>query len=305
MGIAKYSLDMARPLRIEFPGANYHITSRGNTKRSIFIDDRDRRCFLSVLAHATERSRWLVYAYCLMPNHYHLLIEIVDKSLSSGMRLLNGIYSQRFNRNHKRVGHLFQGRFKSIIVDKDSYLLELSRYIVLNPVRAGIASRPEDWKWSSYGAMTGKVPRPGFLHQRSILSLFSDDPREARQQYVEFVAAGLNKESPWEQLKGGLYLGDYQFVEEVGKLVGEKRKDKEIIRNERFCNRPALRTLMPHEVPRPIDSRTVEAVCTARDNHGYTLKEIADFLGVHNSTLTKAIRRTRHPACWPNPTLMT
>jgi hypothetical protein len=240
-----------------------------------------------------------------MPNHYHLLIEITDKSLSSGMRLLNGMYSQRFNRNHKRVGHLFQGRFKSIVVDKESYLLELSRYIVLNPVRAGIASRPQDWKWSSYGATMGKAPRPAFLCCRSILSLFSSDPRRARQQYADFVAAGLEMQSPWSRLKGGIYLGDDQFVKEVGELIGEKRQDKEIIRGERFCDRPALETLLPPDVPRPIDSNTVKAVCAARDMHGYSLKEIADFFGVHNSTLTKAIRRTRCAEDTPDPTLMT
>jgi len=284
---------MARPLRIEFPGANYHITSRGNARQKIFIDDRDRRCFLSVLSHVTERSRWLVYAYCLMPNHYHLLLEITDKSLSSGMRLLNGVYSQRFNKNHNRVGHLLQGRFKSIIVDKESYRLELCRYIVLNPVRAGIASSPGDWKWSSYRAMMGQDPRPTFLRTEPILSLFGSSLAKARQSYARFVAGGVGGRPPWEDLQGGIYLGDDQFVKQVGSLLNEKRENREIIRKERFGDRPALELLLPREKPRPIDAKIVEAVCTARDDYGYSLKEIADFLCVHSSTLTKAIQRIR------------
>ena len=276
-----------------FPGANYHITSRGNAKQTIFADDRDRRCFLSVLSHVTERSRWRVYAYCLMPNHYHLLLEITDRSLSSGMRLLNSIYSQRFNRNHKRVGHLLQGRFKSIVVDKESYQLELSRYIVLNPVRAGIASKPEDWKWSSYRAMMGQAPRPGFLRTEPILSLFDSNLTTARQLYARFVAGGISKDSPWAGLRGGVYLGDDRFVKQIGDLLNEKREDKEITRSERFSDRPTLESLLPHDTPRPIDVRTVESVCNARDTYGYSLKEIADFLCVHSSTLTKAIRRIR------------
>src|SRR4030042_5793823 len=129
---------MARPLRIEFPGAVYHVTSRGNARQTIFIDDEDRGGFLDLLSIVVERFNWICHAYCLMGNHYHLLIETPDGNLSKGMRELNGIYTQHFNRRHGRVGHVFQGRFKAILVEKDSYLLELCRYIVLNPVRAGI-----------------------------------------------------------------------------------------------------------------------------------------------------------------------
>jgi len=259
----------------------------------IFTDDRDRQCFLSVLSEVAERCRWLVYAYCLMPNHYHLLLEITDKNLSSGMRMLNGIYSQRFNKNHMRVGHLLQGRFKSIIVDKESYQLELCRYIVLNPVRAGIASTPEDWKWSSYRPMLGLAPRPGFLRIEPILALFSDSLIQARRLYARFVMGGIGKEPPWENLQGGAYLGDDGFVRQVGDLLGRKRWHKEFVKPERFSDRPKLDVLLPHETPRPIDAKTIEAVCLARDTYAYSMKDIADFLCVHSSTLTKAIRRFR------------
>ncbi len=141
---------MARPLRIEYPGALYHITARGNRKADIYLRSSDRYKFLEILEKTVGRYNWICHGYCLMNNHYHLLIETPDANLSKGMRQLNGIYTQYFNRVHDSVGHLFQGRFKSILVEKESYLLELCRYIVCNPVRANLCREPKDWKWSSY-----------------------------------------------------------------------------------------------------------------------------------------------------------
>ena len=135
---------MARPLRIEYPGAVYHITSRGNARGMIFDDDHGMEKFLKVLGTVVKNHRWLCHAYCLMGNHYHLLIETPEANLSRGMRQLNGIYTQSFNRRHGRCGHLFQGRYKAILVEKEKYLLALCRYIVLNPLAAGIMSSPED-----------------------------------------------------------------------------------------------------------------------------------------------------------------
>jgi len=143
---------MARPLRIEFPGAVYHVTSRDNTRAPIFIDDSDREDFLSILGSVVRRYNWLCHAYCLMGNHYHLIIETIEGNISRGMRQLNGVYTQKFNWKHARTGHIFQGRFKAILVEKESYLLEVSRYVVLNPVRANMVERPEAWRWSNYAA---------------------------------------------------------------------------------------------------------------------------------------------------------
>ena len=140
---------MVRPLRIEYPGAVYHLTSRGNARDPIFLDDADRYLFLDLLGDLVDRYNWLCHGYCLMDNHYHLLVETIDANLSTGMRQLNGIYTQKFNRQHDRVGHLFQGRYKAIVVEKESYLLELCRYIVLNPVRAKIVNNPGKYRWSS------------------------------------------------------------------------------------------------------------------------------------------------------------
>ena len=156
-----YGCHMARPLRIEYPGAVYHVTSRGNEKKPVFKDDADRENFLNTLQHVNNRYNWICHAYCLMTNHYHLLIETPDGNLSLGMRQLNGVYTQLFNKWHGRTGHLFQGRYKAILIQKDSHLLEVCRYVVLNPVRAKMIEKPEEWKWSSYLATAGKTkPHP-------------------------------------------------------------------------------------------------------------------------------------------------
>ncbi|MDX8409364.1 MAG: transposase [Mariprofundales bacterium] len=141
---------MARPLRVEFSGAIYHVTSRGNAQADIYLDDTDRADFLDTLANVIERFGWVCHAYCLMTNHYHLVIETPQANLAQAMRQLNGVYTQRFNRRHHRVGHIFQGRYKAILVEHDVYLLELGRYVVLNPVRAGMVEGARHWPWSSY-----------------------------------------------------------------------------------------------------------------------------------------------------------
>jgi REP element-mobilizing transposase RayT len=173
---------MARPLRIEFAGALYHVTSRGNRRADIFLDDEDRGRFLAGLRSVIERYRWLCSAYCLMDNHYHLLIETPAANLSQGMRQLNSVYTQAFNRRHGGVGHVLQGRYKAILVEADAYLLELARYIVLNPVRAGMVRGAGDWPWSSYratagdGAASGAGDQavPSWLALDKLLALFND-----------------------------------------------------------------------------------------------------------------------------------
>ena len=162
---------MSRPLRLEFPGALYHITSRGDGREDIYRTDGDRRLFLAVLADVCERFNWWGHAYCrLMTNHYHLLIETPDANLSKGMRQLNGVYTQRFDQVYGRCGHVFQGRYKAILVQKETYLKELARYIVLNPVRAQMVGEAQDWPWSSFRATTGEGPSPGWLRRDWLLS---------------------------------------------------------------------------------------------------------------------------------------
>jgi putative transposase len=190
---------MARALRIEYAGALYHVTSRGGRQEEIFTTDEDRLLFLSVLAAVCERFNWSVHAYCLMDNHYHLVVETPDGNLAKGMRQLNGVYTQRVNRAHGRVGHVFQGRYKAILVQKESYLLELARHVVLNPVRAGMVRSAKDWAWSSYRATAGQAQGFGWLQTQWILSAFSRRKGQAIERYRAFVAEGKNQPSPWEQ----------------------------------------------------------------------------------------------------------
>jgi len=280
---------MARPLRIEYPGAVYHITSRGNARQDIFLDDEDRRVFLELLSQTVERFNWLCHAYCLMDNHYHLLVETLAPTLSRGMRQLNGVYTQKFNRRHGRVGHLFQGRYKAILVEKESHLLELCRYVVLNPVRAGLVRWAGDWPWSSYRATAGLEEAPPFLNTDWVLAQFAGEGEKARRAYQEFVAQGLGK-SPWDALRGQVFLGSEEFLKSLPLPKGERLK--EVPQAQRLANRPALGEIFQN---RAVD----EAIALAYREYGYTLQEIAAHLGVHYSTVSRRLRRfeqrTREP----------
>jgi len=281
---------MARPLRLEFPGAVYHVTSRGNARQAIFLDKEDRESFLGVLSSVVRRFSWLCYAYCVMENHYQLLVETREGNLSLGMRQLNGVYTQAFNRRHKRVGHLFQGRYKAILVEKEAHLLELCRYVVLNPVRAGLAKRPEGWKGSSYRATAGGAKKPVFLEVDWVLSQFGRRRAEAKKGYLRYVLGGLQGESPWGRLKGQILLGTEDFL---GRLRGSLRgKDllKEVPRAQRYVNRPALVELFKEKRGRR-EKGTDERIYRAHVDHGYRMREIADHLGVHYATISRAIRR--------------
>lgn len=215
---------MARPLRLEFEGALYHVTSRGNRREAIYETPDDRDSYLEILGEVCEKYNWLCHAYCLMGNHYHLLIETPEANLSKGMRQLNGVYTQCSNKTHGRVGHVFQGRYKAILVEKEPYLLELARYIVLNPVRAGMVSSPSEWPWSSYRATAGEALPLDFLTTDWLLSVFGAKPGQARKAYVDFVNNAGAKSSPWDDLKGQVFLGSDQFFEHMlGHLDGPDR----------------------------------------------------------------------------------
>ena len=175
---------MSRPLRLELSGGLYHVTSRGDRREDIYLNDEDRIAWLDILGAVCKRFNWACHAWCQMSNHYHLVLETPEGNLSQGMRQLNGVYTQSVNRAHQRVGHVFQGRYKAILVEKDAYLLELSRYVVLNPVRAGMVKRPEQWAWSSYRAMLGQADRPAWLHTDWILGQFAARRSRAVEKYA-------------------------------------------------------------------------------------------------------------------------
>lgn len=227
---------MARPLRLEFAGALYHVTARGNAQANIFVDDVDRSQFLDLLGIEITQQGWRCFAYCLMDNHYHLLIETPEANLVAGMRHFNGVYTQRFNRRHSRAGHLFQGRYKSIVVDKESYGLELCRYLVLNPVRARMVKQPENWQWSSYCATAGKAPAPSWLEVGWLLGQFG--ARDPAGAYERFVHQGLGQGSPWAKLRGQIWLGNEAFLQRMERLV----QGKPVANVPRSQHRPARPT---------------------------------------------------------------
>jgi REP element-mobilizing transposase RayT len=182
---------MPSPPRPQSPGATYHVTTRGNRKQEIFSDDQDRLRFLQLLEHLVSGLDWRCHTYCLMTNHYHLLVETPRGNISEGMHYLNGVYAKWFNWRHEYEGHVFERRFRGGLVEGASHLLELTRYIVLNPVRAGLAGTAGTWRWSSYNATVGARRPPPFLTRSWVLSLFSDDPKRACELYAKFVADGV------------------------------------------------------------------------------------------------------------------
>ena len=203
---------MARPLRLEFAGALYHLTARGNARAEIFADNRDRELFLELLGKEILQQAWHCYADCLMGNHYHLLIGTPEPNLVAGMRRLNGVYTQAFNCRHGRVGHVFQGRYKSILVDKDSYGLELSRCIVLNPARAWMVKRAEGWLWSSYRSTVGLAA--AVLAGQEVGAWQPERQRPVRA-YKQFVEQGHGPSFTLAKLRAQIWLGNEAFLDRM------------------------------------------------------------------------------------------
>jgi len=285
---------MARPLRIEFPGAVYHLTARGNRRENIFFSDEDREGFLQILDRTVSRYKWICHAYCLMDNHYHLLIETPGANLSQGMRQLNGIYTQFANRRHQKTGHIFQGRFTSILVERDAHLLELCRYIVNNPVKAGRCKAPGDWPWSSYGPTAIGQSVPQFLTVDWILAQFSRQKEQARKKYRAFVLEGLvHAASPWEKVVGQVIFGSERFVEELRPYLAGDQHIGEIPRIQRVAGRPVLPELFS-SAERVDKTRRNKKIALAHLEFRYTLKEIADHLGIHYTTVSRVIARHLH-----------
>jgi REP element-mobilizing transposase RayT len=229
---------MSRPLRIEFPGAVFHVTSRGDRREPIYRDDGDRAAHLDVIARAMDRFDAQVLAYCLMGNHYHLVLYTRGPNLSRLMRHVNGVYTQAFNRRHGLVGHLFQGRFKAILVDRDAYLLALCRYVERNPVAAGLAAEPGDWRWSSCRAHVGAEPTPPWLDSAGLHAYVlgragppARDRQAAARRYAALVQqAQVADASFWQDhVQGQIFLGDEAFAESArGQVSARRREQREV-----------------------------------------------------------------------------
>jgi len=277
---------MARPLRIEYPGALYHVTSRGDRQEAIFDDDPDRAAFLNILGEVVSRFRWRCHAYCLMDNHYHLMIETPQGNLTKGMRQLNGVFTQWSNRRHRRSGHLFQGRYQAILIDRDAYFLELSRYIVLNPVRAAMVKHPRLWAWSSYGATIGTTPAPAWFTTDDLLAEFGNRRAGARRKYQEFVAEGMGAESIWKDLKGQIYLGDDDFVQQMREKLGERAEDVNIPRVQQRGAAPTLSAIRRQYKHRD------DVIRVAYATGSYSYQQIAKEFGVHFTTVGRIVRQS-------------
>ena len=231
---------MGRPLRIEYPGALYHITSRGNERKKIFIEDADKIKFLEILEDYHNRFNILIHGYVLMDNHYHLVVETPKGNLTKIMHGVNGRYTGSFNRKYRRSGHLFQGRYKGILVDKDAYLVQLSRYVHLNPVRAKIVERPEQYRWGSYPGYIGKSRECTWVEYPWILSTFGNDPKTAKKKYQQYTEDGLHTDigNPTKNLYGQIILGGEEFIEKIKDMLKGKPLSSEIVERKRLMENP-------------------------------------------------------------------
>lgn len=290
---------MARPLRIEYPGAFYHVTSRGNERKAVFKSRRDREQFITYLESATERYGAVIHVYCLMDNHYHLLVETPLGNLSKIMQHLNSAYTLYFNTKRKRVGHLFQGRYKAILVNADEYAKELSRYIHLNPVRAGMEQTPNEYEWSSSRYYTTKKKAPQWLERDFILSYFAKKPSTAMKKYRAFVKSGMDEESksPLSERLHSVILGSQEFVEEIkSSFLKDRQPDRELPDLKDIPERIGLA-----EIEKAVDRIVAPDKKLARQvklyfSHCYTglkLKEIGGHYGISESGVTQASRRVR------------
>ncbi len=236
---------MGRPLRIEFPGALYHITSRGNERKNIFHDDSDRLRFFEFLKDYHDRYGILLHSFVLMDNHYHLILETPKGNLLKVMHGINAGYTGYFNRKYERSGHLFQGRYKGILVEKSAYLLQLSRYLHMNPVRARIVKKPEQYRWSSYPSYIGKEKEHKWVKYSWILSTFGKGKEAAKRKYRKYVEESLDKgmENPLKNLYGKVILGSEEFIEKIKGMYKGKTVSKEILERKRL-----LTILSPEDV---------------------------------------------------------
>lgn len=276
---------MSRPLRIEFPGALYHVTSRGDRREPIFEDDDDRQALLRILAQSLERFDGCCLSYCLMPNHYHFVLETRRANLSRLLRQVNGVYTQRYNRRHDKVGHLFQGRFRAIVIDRDAYLLEVCRYVDLNPVRALLVRRPQDWRWSSYRAHVDLDARPAWLDSTALRQQFSRNKGVSGRRYAEFVAQGRGVRLWEEALRGQIYLGDERFMERMHSKSRNVRGAGEIPRAQRRGKTHPLQVYLSNRRGRD------EGIMRAYRDGGYTQTAIAKELGLSVSRVSRVIRQ--------------
>jgi putative transposase len=310
---------MARPLRIEFEHALYHVASRGNRRQKVFRDDRDYGRRLEWLRRTVETYGWRVHAFALMPNHDHLFVETPQANLSDGMQYLNGSYTSYFNRRHNQVGHLFQGRFEAVLIEDEGHYWEISRYIHLNPVRAGLAKRPEEWSWSSYQGYHRPRLRLSWVTYDRVLREFGRDSASAMRRYRQFMTEGIDAEldSPLERAAHGLLLGSDAFVTRMQRLIEARPADPAVPTLGRLRSRPAMTEIVAATAKafNADASRWVRgcrddaigrsaAAWLGRCRFGYPAKTVAEALGYRGaSSVSQALRRIEQEMKRIGPTL--
>lgn len=282
---------MGRPLRITYPGAHYHVTSRGNEQKDVFKSRRDREQFLSYLESASTRYKATLHAYCLMTNHYHLLLETPEGNLPEIMRHINGAYTNYFNTKRKRAGHLFQGRYKAILIEADEYLMELSRYIHLNPVRAGMTLKPEEHPWSSYNCYIGAQPVPHWLHTDVMKEHFGDS-----NKYRQFVEGMLTRDyqSPLQGIVGSTLLGSEPFIQEIMAIHLDGKQIERDIPAIRELSKIRKIEMIVENVREVFGDRKLAqkaGIYLAHRYSGARLREVGAYFGKKDSAIAQTTRR--------------
>ena len=279
---------MARPLRIEYPGALYHITDRGNERKAVFRDDVDRRKLMKYVAEAVEKFNLSIHAFCLMENHYHFEIETPRGNLSQAMHWLKTAYAVYFNKRHSRSGHLFQGRFLAALVEKEAHLMALTRYIHLNPVRAGMVERPEDHFWSSYREYIRTGQRWEWLEIGWTLDQFGGTNSSGRRSYRRFVEEGIVERSPdpMEESKGSILLGSDRFVEWVQEHILNQREDPSAVSVKR-----EIRNIEVDEIVKYVGKimNVSEQITRSRGHHGNDARDLSVYLAYTYCDLTNVM----------------
>lgn len=274
---------MARPPRLELANAVYHVSSHSNGDDDVYLSDADRCAWLETFGQVCVRFNWVCHAYCLMANQFQIVIETPDANLSKGMRQLNQVYTQYFNRTHLQVGPVFQGRFKAILVEKDHYLLPLARDVVLNPLRAKRGRRLESWRWSSFGATAGLVPKPDWLNTEFILSQFGTQRARTMAKYAAYVQDGKNLPSVLDEVQGQIYLGSEKFV---AKMRAAIEKKPGLNKTPRAHKHVLSRKLADYARAHERDAAIALAFLSGR----HTMAAIADHFGVHLTTVSRLVK---------------
>lgn len=304
-----YSGDMARPLRIEYPGAFYHVLNRGHRQEPIVQDSQDRERFVSDLSRLARQFGVLIHGYCVMPNHYHLILETPQGNLSRAVQWLNVTYAAYYNRRHRYCGHVFQGRFKAILIEAGAYLQALSRYIHLNPVRAGIARRAWTYPWSSCRYFVGPDPAPDWLEIHRILGSFARTQRAARRRYMDYLAQ--RAASPLDSVVSGSVLGSPSFIEWVkDSFLSRRAADPEIPDLKSIQPRPSVDAIVRNVAdyygvrPEAILARGRKrnrgrdvAICLSRELTGLPCRDLGQrFGGIGGPAVTMRCNDLRHRA---------